>query len=111
VGDGVLAGWWLLFALWVIAVAGFVAALAVSRVLTGPLSCELNSATSVYGQARWSWGELGTVCRWDLGTAGPFERGPGLSRWAFALALAGMGAALLLAGGSIRRARGRSIAS
>jgi hypothetical protein len=106
VGDGLLAAWWLLFALWVIATVGFVAALIVGRLVMSPtLSCALNPETSNYGQAHWSWDQLGTVCEWNLGTAGTFERGPGMSRWAVAVALAGMGAAVVLAGQVIRRAR------
>jgi hypothetical protein len=98
VGDGLLVGYWLLVAIWILGTIGFVGALAVSRVLMGPLSCALNSETSVYGQAHWSWEQLGTVCEWNLGPAGSFERGPGMERWAIVIALVSMGTALLLAG-------------
>jgi hypothetical protein len=110
VGDGLLAAWWVLVALWAIASAGFVAALLIGRTLmSDTMSCSLNPETSNYGTARWSWARLGTVCEWNLGPAGTFERGPGLARWAVVVTVAGMGAALILAGNVIHRARRHSL--
>jgi hypothetical protein len=109
VGDGLLAAWWVLVAPWAIASVGFVTALLIGRTLmSDSFSCALNPETSNYGKAHWAWEQLGTVCEWNLGTAGTFERGPGLVRWAVVVALGGMGAAVLLAGIVIHRVRRRS---
>lgn len=71
-------------ALWLLAAAGLVGWLALEAVLMGPLACELAPGTSIYGEAAWSWLQLGQVCTWELPLSEggvDYARGPGLNRW------------------------------
>ena len=74
-----------------------------------PLSCSLgepgSQSESVYGESRWSWAELGEVCRFELPMIPAFEQGPGLTRWGFVVALLGWGSALGLTARLVSRGR------
>jgi hypothetical protein len=106
VGDGLLVVYWLLVGLWVIAGVAFVGALVLARLVMSPsMSCVRDSGSSDYGEPHWSWTHLGTVCEWEYIDFGVFRRDPGYGRWAFVLAMVGMGAALAIAGELIRRNR------
>ncbi len=95
----VLAVFWTLAVAWLLATTVFVGALVADAWSSDePSACSLSSGNSTEGTAHWSWGELGTVCRWDLPVEGPLERGPGVARWGVAAGLAGWGLTVLFLG-------------
>lgn len=87
--------------LWLIVLVSFVAGLGLEAALMGPVACELAPGTSVYGEAAWSWPQLGQVCSWELpfpDVGLEYQRGPGFSRWLLVLVLAMWAASLRLLG-------------
>ncbi len=99
-GDAALAVYWTVFGLWAVLSAWVVALLVVSRATADDWCTDAN--TSAVASGRWSWSQLGRVCTWT-GTDGPYETGPGASRWLVVLVLTAMGAGLLVSGRWIRR--------
>lgn len=84
--------------MWLVAAVGFLAWLGFEAATLGPAACELAPGSSFYGDASWSWLQLGQVCTWELfpGTAVEWERGPGLNRWVFVALLTAWFASLRL---------------
>jgi uncharacterized membrane protein YhaH (DUF805 family) len=101
-GEGVLAVYWVVFGLWVVASIGFQVAFVMTQIVLGDWCSD--PETSAAGKAHWSWTELGKVCTFN-GTDGPHETGPGMGIWTILIALAAVGAALLLAGRWLRNTR------
>jgi hypothetical protein len=86
--------------MWLIAAVGFLAWLGFEAATLGPAACELAPGSSLYGDASWSWFQLGQVCTWELlpEIAMELERGPGLNRWIFVVLLTAWFASLRLLG-------------
>lgn len=84
--------------LWLVVAVGFLLWLSFEAATLGPAACELAPGSSFYGDASWSWLQLGQVCTWELlpETAVQWERGPGLNRWIFAALLTAWFASLRL---------------
>lgn len=55
-----------LSAIWVLALLVWDILLAAEWYFSGPVSCALDSGSSVYGTAEWSWLPPGRTCTWDL---------------------------------------------
>jgi len=101
---------WVSAAVWLLALIAFAGYVFADRVLMPAadllFSCPLYPSSSAYGDPYWSWSQLGKVC--DFGS---FERGPGLSRWAFLAALLGWGSALLVTARLMWRSREKTRAA
>lgn len=84
--------------MWLVAVLGFLVWLGFEAATLGPASCELVPGSSLYGDASWSWLQLGQVCTWEHPpeSAEEWQRGPGLSRWMFVALLTAWFASLRL---------------
>ena len=103
-----LVAFWISAAVWFLALGAFTVYVFADWVLMPPgdslFSCRLDPSSdpssAVYGDSYWSWSQLGEVC--DFGS---FERGPGLSRWAFGVGLLGWGSALLITARLLWRSR------
>ena len=90
---------------WLLVAVSFIAWLSLDAAIQGPAACELARGTSIYGEATWSWRQLGQVCTWELfdATGVEFQRGPGFSRWLFTFALVVWGGSLQLMWNSPQR--------
>jgi len=69
--------------MWMVAAVGFLLWLSFEAATLGPAACEPAPGSSFYGDASWSWLQLGQVCTWESlpDNAVQWERGPGLARW------------------------------
>jgi hypothetical protein len=83
--------------MWLVAALGLLVWLGFEAATLGPAACELAHGSSFYGDASWSWPQLGQVCTWELPEAAvEWQRGPGLNRWIFVAILTAWFASLRL---------------